>query len=173
MIMPIKRNKPDYPVWDPTDRQTSIMVFGNFIHEMAINSFLQDQHHPQVIISFFNDKVGTEMYTVPRDQSTQDTISFVKGKIQSSNLYGIIHIFTGITHIQDEGRAIQQWVSINMPDNLPAGQTMKTLVVNVQSRDLIHTFIDEIVQYGNDLAFGKHFEAKNLVAENMGRLFDK
>ena len=173
MIMPIQQNKPNYPEWNPNDRQASIMIFGNFIHEMAMNSFLQDKYHPQVIISLYDDKVGKDMYTVPSEQSQEDTVRYLKDKIQANNLYGIIHIFTGITHFPEEEHTIKQWVSKNLPDNLPAGQTKETLVVNIQSRDIIHTFIDEIVRYGDEVCFGKHYEAKNLVAENMERLFGK
>jgi hypothetical protein len=141
------------PEWNSLDPRGSLQAFGEFFHEHARATFLQDATHVEILFILATD--GT-MQPVPIAQpmTREGVAETLREQIPGSGVYGLIHIAEAWGYLskgkRDHTFKQLSWGEMRVSD-LKSEDKIELLVVSLLSRDEDQmAWVDEIVREKGD-----------------------
>jgi hypothetical protein len=148
---------PQPPEWNSSDKPASLLAYAKWLHAEAVEVFLKDKTHGQILFLFTEDGL-TSINPLPANLEPKKLLNGVEQAIREHNLYGIVTIGEAWTYFPKRPRdhtAIQLLHGEMGVADLKDEDKTEVLLVRMESRDGGHlTWLDPIVRSGEDATLG-------------------
>lgn len=145
------------PPWNAADKASSLRTYAEWLHGIAVQTFLKDKTHCQILF-LFTDAGMASVNPVPAGTEPEQLLAGVRKAVLANNLYGVIAISECWTYMPKrpgDHVAIQLTHGEMRVSDLKAGDRTEALMLRMESRDGAHvTWLEPILRSGADVTLG-------------------
>jgi len=148
--------KPDMPQpeWDKLTPSESFFTYAEWLHEQAMDTFLEDKTHAQILFLFSEEEGLVSINQIPPNTTDKQLLNGVRQAIGEHNLYAVITLAETWTYFpkKKHDHVITQLVHDEMGvADLRDDDKTECLMLRMESRDgdgLV--WLNRIIRDGND-----------------------
>lgn len=146
------------PPWDPADKPGSLRAYAEWLRGIAIDTFLKDKAHCQILFLFGDDGLAS-VNPVPENTEPSGLLAGVRSAVQEHNLCGVITIAEAWTYMPKRAgdhTAVQIMHGEMRVEDLKDEDRTEALMLRMESRDGGHlTWLEPIIRTGDDVTLGE------------------